>query len=281
MSLRREKGIVECGVIEIERTTPATAGVSVSGGQPVMHHLRAATVAMPRRRCHTARGSSRDSAETACGLRERSRARVEPSGKAGSPDHLFRDCQHITQMNRSGITDSNLSLDLRSVIDDPPGMITQPYQLYIERTDASMNMARYYAMDISETLFGETRLTRRWGRIGVHGQSKAHIFQREEEAVQLFLDLVRQKRTRGYRPAGRQTERGPLVWASKGVLSAPAPIGLEGDLDLDEKRDLDRELEAELSFAEEVAGDFAECAEPSPGGCEELEELAHDVYSFR
>ncbi|WP_425964264.1 WGR domain-containing protein [Rhizobium nepotum] len=101
------------------------------------------------------------------------------------------------------------------MIDDPPGMTTQPYQLYIERTDASMNMARYYAMDISETLFGETRLTRRWGRIGVHGQSKAHIFQREEEAVQLFLDLVRQKRTRGYRPAGRQTERGPLVWPRK------------------------------------------------------------------
>lgn len=280
MSLRREKGIVECGVIEIERTTPAAAGVTISGGQPVLHHLRAATVAMPRR-CHTARGSSRGRAETACGLRERPRARVEPPGKAGSPDHLFGDCQHITQMNRSGMTDSNLSLDLRSVIDDPPGMITQPYQLYIERKDASMNMARYYAMDISATLFGETRLTRRWGRIGAHGQSKAHIFLREEEAVQLFLDLVRQKRTRGYRPAARQAERGPLARTPTGVLSAPAPIGLEGDLDLDEKRDLDRDLETELSFAEEVAGDFAECAEPSPGECEELGELAHDVYSFR
>ncbi|KJF65669.1 hypothetical protein RS75_21805 [Rhizobium nepotum 39/7] len=184
-------------------------------------------------------------------------------------------------MNRSGKTDSNLSLDLRSVIDDPLGMITQPYQLYIERTDASMNMARYYAMDISETLFGETRLTRRWGRIGAHGQSKAHIFLREEDAVQLFLDLVRQKRTRGYRPAARQAERDPLARTSTGVLSARAPIGLEGDLDLDEKRDLDRELEAELTLAEEVAGDFAERAEPSPSGCEVLGELAHDVYSFR
>lgn len=144
-------------------------------------------------------------------------------------------------------------------------MITQPYQLYIERTDASMNMARYYAMDISETLFGETRLTRRWGRIGARGQSKAHIFQREEDAVQLFLDLVRQKRTRGYRPAGRQVERGPLARASRGALSAPIPVRLEGDLDLDEERDLDCELEAELSLAEEVAGDFAECAEPATG----------------
>lgn len=110
-------------------------------------------------------------------------------------------------MNRSGLTDSNLWLDAESAIDDSVVMMAQPYQLYIERRDASMNMARYYAMDISETLFGETRLTRRWGRIGARGQSKVHIFQREEEAVLLFLDLVRQKRTRGYReefraPAG-------------------------------------------------------------------------------
>ncbi len=67
MSLRREKGIVECGVIEIERTTPAVAGVTVSGGQPVLHHLRAATVAISRRQCNIARGSSRDCAETAWG----------------------------------------------------------------------------------------------------------------------------------------------------------------------------------------------------------------------
>ena len=100
-------------------------------------------------------------------------------------------------MNRSGLTDSNLWLDAESAIDDSVVMMAQPYQLYIERRDASMNMARYYAMDISETLFGETRLTRRWGRIGARGQSKVHIFQREEEAVLLFLDLVRQTRTRG------------------------------------------------------------------------------------
>ena len=184
-------------------------------------------------------------------------------------------------MNRSGLTDSNLWLDAESAIDDSVVMMAQPYQLYIERRDASMNMARYYAMDISETLFGETRLTRRWGRIGARGQSKVHIFQREEEAVLLFLDLVRQKRTRGYRPAGRQVERGPREQASTGALSAPVPVRLEGDLDLDEERDLDCELEAEFAFAEEMAGDFAECAQPATGGGEELGELAHDVYSFR
>ncbi|GEO87513.1 hypothetical protein GCM10007920_30080 [Ciceribacter naphthalenivorans] len=184
-------------------------------------------------------------------------------------------------MNRSGLTDSNLWLDAESAIDDSVVMMAQPYQLYIERRDASMNMARYYAMDISETLFGETRLTRRWGRIGARGQSKVHIFQREEEAVLLFLDLVRQKRTRGYRPAEQQVERGPRERAPAGALSAPVPVRLEGDLDLDEERDLDCELEAEFAFTEEMAGDFAECAQPATRGGEELGELAHDVYSFR
>ena len=109
---------------------------------------------------------------------------------------------NITPMNRSAAIDSNLSLDVECVIDDSTAMIAQPYQLFIERTDTSKNMARYYAMDISPTLFGQTCLTRRWGRIGTCGQSKAHVFAREEEAVSLFLDLLRQKRSRGYRPKG-------------------------------------------------------------------------------
>nr|WP_105441276.1 WGR domain-containing protein [Neorhizobium sp. T25_13] len=79
-------------------------------------------------------------------------------------------------------------------------MIAQPYQLYIERSDPAKKMARYYAMQIGQTLFGEACLTRRWGRIGKHGQEKQHVFEREEEAVQLFLELVKQKRSRGYRP---------------------------------------------------------------------------------
>lgn len=78
-------------------------------------------------------------------------------------------------------------------------MIAQPYQLYVERTDVSKNMARYYAMDISATLFGQACLTRRWGRIGTKGQQLEHHFEREEDAVHLFLDLLRQKRARGYR----------------------------------------------------------------------------------
>lgn len=78
-------------------------------------------------------------------------------------------------------------------------MITQNYQLYIERTDHAKNMARFYAMTIEPCLFGGASLTRRWGRIGARGQSKTHHFEREDEAVCFFLDLIRQKRARGYR----------------------------------------------------------------------------------
>lgn len=77
-------------------------------------------------------------------------------------------------------------------------MITQPYQLYIERTDEAKNMARFYAMMIEPCLFGGASLTRRWGRIGTKGQSMIHYFDTENDAVSCFLDLVRQKRTRGY-----------------------------------------------------------------------------------
>lgn len=79
-------------------------------------------------------------------------------------------------------------------------MLAQPYRLYFERTDAGKNMARFYSLSIEPTLFGTPRLVRRWGRIGTAGQAKVHHFEHEEEAVSLFLDLLRIGRARGYRP---------------------------------------------------------------------------------
>ena len=84
-------------------------------------------------------------------------------------------------------------------------MIAQPYHLYVERRDPARNMARYYVLSIEPTLFGDVCLTRRWGRIGVHGQTKYHSFEREDEAVRRFLDLLRVKLKRGYRPTARES----------------------------------------------------------------------------
>jgi predicted DNA-binding WGR domain protein len=79
-------------------------------------------------------------------------------------------------------------------------MTKQPYRIYVERTDATKNMARFYTMALSTTLFGEACLTRRWGRIGASGQFKTHRFAEEDEAVRLFLHILKRKRARGYRP---------------------------------------------------------------------------------
>ncbi|UFX12990.1 WGR domain-containing protein [Sinorhizobium meliloti] len=84
-------------------------------------------------------------------------------------------------------------------------MIAQPYQLYVERKDRAKNMARYYAMSIDANLFGELCLTRRWGRIGTKRQTLIHHFEREQDAVSLFLELTRQKRARGYRTRSAAT----------------------------------------------------------------------------
>ena len=79
-------------------------------------------------------------------------------------------------------------------------MIAQPYQLYVERRDPRRNMARFYSLSIEETLFGQARLVRRWGRIGTTGRTVQHSFDSESEAVRLFLELLKLKRMRGYQP---------------------------------------------------------------------------------
>ena len=103
-------------------------------------------------------------------------------------------------MNRLVPTDSKVLLDGKGEIGEPVDMLNQPYHIYTERTDQTKNMARFYAMEISQTLFGEPCLTRRWGRIGASGQSMVHHFENEHDAVVLFLQITRHKKARGYRP---------------------------------------------------------------------------------
>lgn len=85
-------------------------------------------------------------------------------------------------------------------------MIAQRYQLYIERRDVGRNMARFYVLSIEKTLFGQTCLVRRWGRIGTCGRSMQHSFDNEGEAIGLFLELLRAKRMRGYQPRAETSD---------------------------------------------------------------------------
>lgn len=93
-----------------------------------------------------------------------------------------------------------MSLDGVKRISEFVPMLSERYCLYVERNDQSRNMARYYALEISRTLFGDICLTRRWGRIGTAGRSMAHHFAEEMPAIEMFLDLAASKRARGYRP---------------------------------------------------------------------------------
>ena len=102
-------------------------------------------------------------------------------------------------MNRTGLSDSKLSLDTTVPIADPAFMIAAQRPLYAERRDAARNMARFYELSIEPTLFGDTCLIRRWGRIGTRGQMKTMSFAHEEEALALFSKIQRQKVRRGYR----------------------------------------------------------------------------------
>jgi predicted DNA-binding WGR domain protein len=108
-------------------------------------------------------------------------------------------------------------LDADSAVRESAGMIAQPYRIYVEREDASRKMARFYAMSIELNLFGDICLTRRWGRIGSRGQAMQHSFATERQAVELFLDLLCQKRKRGYRPTGKAAtslDKGPTLHIS-------------------------------------------------------------------
>ncbi|MCD2175956.1 WGR domain-containing protein [Rhizobium sp. C4] len=79
-------------------------------------------------------------------------------------------------------------------------MTIAPLPFYAERLDPTRNMARFYALEVSEDLFGKTRLERRWGRIGSRGQVKVELVLTSAEASKRIDALVRQKTRRGYLP---------------------------------------------------------------------------------
>ncbi|KSV66814.1 hypothetical protein N182_34925 [Sinorhizobium sp. GL2] len=77
------------------------------------------------------------------------------------------------------------------------------YQVHVQRIDTSLNMARFYRLAIQPTLFGNLCVVRNWGRIGTRGQERVDLLESEAQAVSLFLEILRTKRRRGYRPAAR------------------------------------------------------------------------------
>ena len=67
-----------------------------------------------------------------------------------------------------------------------------PAPLRLTRSDPEQNMARFYAIAIEATLFGDVALVRTWGRIGTRGRT---MF---EEAKAGAEQVVHTKARRGY-----------------------------------------------------------------------------------
>jgi predicted DNA-binding WGR domain protein len=74
------------------------------------------------------------------------------------------------------------------------------HSIHLIRTEAALNMARFYQIGLQPTLFGEVALLRRWGRIGTLGQQKMQSFAGVEAALVAQARLAQAKQRRGYRP---------------------------------------------------------------------------------
>lgn len=68
----------------------------------------------------------------------------------------------------------------------------------LHRVCPEQNMARFYALSLERSLFGEFVVIRLWGRIGRRGQSKSECFRAEPDAECRLMKLADIKRRRGY-----------------------------------------------------------------------------------
>jgi predicted DNA-binding WGR domain protein len=70
--------------------------------------------------------------------------------------------------------------------------------LHLTRSDPAKNMARFYAVDVWPTLFGEWALIAEWGRIGHSGTVKTEVFAARDDAEQAMQQRELKKRRKGY-----------------------------------------------------------------------------------
>jgi predicted DNA-binding WGR domain protein len=73
----------------------------------------------------------------------------------------------------------------------------------LTRTDPARNMHRFYALQLTATLFGEWALIAEWGGIGAGGRVQERVFPALELAEAALAQRQRAKIRRGYRLASR------------------------------------------------------------------------------
>ena len=131
-------------------------------------------------------------------LRERRVAsRIEP-GRPQAGSSRYPAGKHISLVNRWNLTDSWNSLDGKDAGRDNLLMHNQD-AIHLHRIDPVRNMARFYRISSSPSLFGNVCLVREWGRIGRPGRMRIDLYVSVEEADAAREALSRAKRQRGYR----------------------------------------------------------------------------------
>jgi len=71
--------------------------------------------------------------------------------------------------------------------------------IHLHRIDPTRNMARFYRLSSTPSLFGDTCVIREWGRIGQRGRLRIDLYERADEAIAARDALSRVKWRRGYR----------------------------------------------------------------------------------
>jgi len=71
--------------------------------------------------------------------------------------------------------------------------------IHLHRIEPARNMARYYRISSSPSLFGDICLVREWGRIGRPGRIRVDLYDSVGGANAAGEALLRMKLRRGYR----------------------------------------------------------------------------------
>ncbi len=70
--------------------------------------------------------------------------------------------------------------------------------VHLTHLNPELNMARFYAIEVQPTLFGEMSVIRNWGRIGTRGRAMMVTYEDPTQATAALMKLDNQKRRRGY-----------------------------------------------------------------------------------
>ncbi len=83
-------------------------------------------------------------------------------------------------------------------------MSYEQFRIHLRRVDGQRRMARFYSISLEPTLWGDFSVERSWGRIGTRGRTRLDLFADRRLALAHFLEILKRKTGRGYRPDGRR-----------------------------------------------------------------------------